>query len=359
MHFLSKVPEYSIAKFPILPSTAMLGVWKLIGRAAASTSPVLITGEPGSGQELVARAIHECSPRSIHAFIGVNVTTLPPTLAESELFGQDVAAFIGAPARARGCFEAAREGTLLLDEIGDLDPASQTRLLRVVQEGSYEILGDSPAVAQRRARLIAATSRPIRPGIIGAPLREDLYYGLAAIEIELPPLRTHLSDIPLLVAHALRGTPARAVSEEAMQFLLRYPWPGNLRELCNVVARAAASCSREIIDLASLPEAVRQDRMAALAPDADATRGVPLGAEDLSLHVAIARLERQLILRALDRAQGNRSAAARFLGVNRPLLYAKMEEHGINGHSRESIDAKDRVEKELPDARPKEVPEAV
>jgi two-component system, NtrC family, response regulator AtoC len=302
-------------------SAAMLAIWKLIGRAAASTAPVLITGETGTGKELVARAIHAYAPRARQPFIASNLAALPPTLIESELFGHERGAFTGATARRSGRFEAAAGGTLFLDEIGDLDPALQTKLLRVVQEGTYERVGGNDPIATD-ARLIAATSRAVRPGAPGAALREDLYYRLAVIEIELPPLRARRSDIPLLVAHALRGTPARAVSEEAMQRLLGSPWPGNVRELFHVLERAAVLCASEVIDVGDLPEAVRAAAPVGIAPG---------GGEDISLHAAVASLEKQLILRALERAKGNRSAAARLLGIGRPLLYAKMDEHGLGG----------------------------
>ena len=306
-------------------SAAMLAVWKLIGRAAASTAPVLITGETGTGKELVARAIHAYSPRARAPFVASNLAALPPTLIESELFGHERGAFTGATARRSGRFETAAGGTLFLDEIGDLDPALQTKLLRVVQEGTYERVGGNDAVAPD-ARLIAATNRPVRPGTAGAALREDLYYRLAVIEIELPPLRARRSDIPLLVAHALRGKPARAVSEAAMQRLLANPWPGNVRELHHVLERAAVLCASEVIDVGDLPESVR----------AGAPSPAALDDEDMTLHEAVGRVEKRLIERALERAKGNRSAAARLLGIGRPQLYAKMEEHGLSGPRSES-----------------------
>ena len=302
-------------------SAAMLAIWKLIGRASASTAPVLITGETGTGKELVARAIHAYSPRARKPFVAVNLAALPPTLIESELFGHERGAFTGATARRSGRFEAAAGGTLFLDEIGDLDPALQSKLLRVVQEGTYERVGGNDPIAGD-VRLIAATNRPVRPGAAGATLREELYYRLAVIEIELPPLRTRRSDIPLLVAHALRGKRARAVSEPAMQRLLGNPWPGNVRELFHVLERAAVLCAGEVIDVGDLPDGLRAPSPATPLPADD---------DDLSLHGAVARLEKQFILRALDRAKGNRSAAARLLGIGRPQLYAKMEEHGLGG----------------------------
>jgi DNA-binding NtrC family response regulator len=297
-------------------SAAMLAIWKLIGRAASSTAPVLITGETGTGKELVARAIHAYSPRSSAPFVAVNLAALPPTLIESELFGHEKGAFTGAAARRAGRFELAGEGTLFLDEIGDLDGALQTKLLRVLQDGAFERVGGDERL-MNAARIVTATNKPVRPGEPGAALREDLYYRLAVIEIEVPPLRARRSDIPLLVAHALQGTPARAVSEEAMARLLAHPWAGNVRELVHTVQRAAVLCGGEVIDVPNLPEAMGQER--AVAADV----------EPLTLKDALAQVEKRMIEQALERAGGNRSEAARQLGIGRPQLYAKMEEYGL------------------------------
>ena len=305
-------------------SAPMLAVWKLIGRAASSGAPVLVTGETGTGKELVAHAIHAYSARARAPFVAVNLAAIPPTLIESELFGHERGAFTGATARRSGRFEAAAGGTLFLDEIGELDPALQAKLLRVVQEGTFERVGGNDPLAAD-ARLIAATSRPVRPGSPGAALREELYYRLAVIEIELPPLRARPSDIPLLVAHALRGTPARAVSEAAMRRLQASPWPGNVRELRHVLERAAVLCGGEVIDVNDLPREVGAPVEPGGPPPADL---LPDGG-DLALHAAVARLEKQLIVRALERTNGNRSAAARLLGIGRPQLYAKLDEHGL------------------------------
>jgi two-component system response regulator AtoC len=300
-------------------SAAMLGIWKLVGRAASSSAPVLITGETGVGKDLVARAIHDYSGRAREPFVAANVAALPESLIESELFGHEKGAFTGATSRRSGRFELAGTGTLFLDEIGDLDPALQTKLLRVLQDGAYERVGGGERLTAR-ARIVTATRRPVRPNEPGCVLREDLYYRLAVLEIEVPPLRARRSDIPLLVAHALQGTPARAVSEEAMARLLAYDWPGNVRELIHVIERAAVLSGGEVIDVTSLPDAVRAKSTPELLPDADAP---------LLLKEAVGALERRMILRALERARGNRSEAARQLGIGRPQLYAKMEEHGI------------------------------
>ncbi len=300
----------------------MLAIWKQIGRAAASDAPVLITGETGTGKELVARAIHEYSPLAKEPFVAVNLAALPATLIESELFGHERGAFTGATNRRAGRFELAQGGTLFLDEIGDLDPLLQTKLLRVLQDGQFERVGGSEPI-RCRARVLTATNKPVRPGLPGATLREDLYYRLAVFEIEVPGLRARRSDIPLLVAHALDGSPARAVSEDAMAHLQGYEWPGNVRELLHVLRRAAAMCGGEIIDTPDLPAIVRAQ------PRGREPEGMPL--ERLPLKEAVAALERRMIADALERAGGNRSEAARQLGIARAQLYLKMEEYGIGG----------------------------
>jgi DNA-binding NtrC family response regulator len=305
-------------------STAMLGVWKLIGRAAATDAPVLITGETGTGKELVARAVHQHSRRARGPFVAVNLAALPPSLLESELFGHEKGAFTGAVQRRAGRIEMAAGGTLLLDEIGDLDLPLQTRLLRVLQEQGFERVGGSETV-RADVRIIAATHKPVRPGQPGATLREDLYYRLAVMELDLPPLRARRSDIPLLVQHALATTAARAVSEEAMARLQAYAWPGNVRELLHTVQRAAAVSAAEVIDVHDLP--------AALCEGGATPRG-EVGAagayEGLPLREALASLEKSLIARALEKAGGNRAEAARILGIARPQLYVKLEEHGLH-----------------------------
>jgi two-component system response regulator AtoC len=318
-----------VAQGPLIGASApMLGVWKVIGRAAASDAPVLVVGETGTGKELVARAIHDHSARAKEPFVAVNLAALAPTLLESELLGHERGAFTGAVARRAGRFEMADRGTLFLDEIGDLDATLQTKLLRVLQDGRYERVGGTETLTSR-ARVIAATNKPVRPGQPGATLREDLYYRLAVVEVELPPLRARRSDIPLLVAHALGRTKARAVSEEAMARLVTYHWPGNVRELFHVVERAAVMCSADVIDVADLPAALKQPPVSLPGERSD---------EDLPLRDALAALEKRMIERALSRAGNNRAEAARLLGIARPQLYTKMEEHGITDPKRAKKD---------------------
>ena len=304
-------------------SPAMLDVWKVIGRAAASDVPILIVGETGTGKDLVARAIHENSARSLGPFVAVNLASLSANLIESELMGHEKGAFTGAVALRRGRLEKAASGTLFLDEIGDLDATLQTKLLRVLQDGRFERVGGSETVTSD-ARIIAATHKEVRPGQPGATLREDLYYRLAVIEVTIPPLRARKSDIPLLVGHALGRTRARAVSQEAMSALLAYDWPGNVRELIHVIERAAVMCSMEVIDTADLPAALFESVSSAVAASqtAPALPTVPL-------RDALAALEKQMIIQALARAAGNRAEAARILGIARPQLYTKLQEHGL------------------------------
>jgi len=312
-------PAPSAADALVGASEAMLAVTKVIGRASASDAPVLITGETGTGKELVARAIHRYSSRSAEPFVAVNVAALAPTLIESELFGHEKGSFTGAVARRVGRVELAGAGTLLLDEVADLDSSLQTKLLRVLQEGAFERVGGNEVI-RSRARIVAATNKVVHPGRAGAALRDDLYYRLAVIEIHVPPLRERRSDIPLLVAHALQGGRARAVTEQAMRDLMAYDWPGNVRELVHVIARAAVMTSGDVIDAVSLPNTIREaSRQAKPAIDTGS----------MTLKEALAACEREVIIAALERAGGNRSEAARQLGLARTHLYAKLEEHGI------------------------------
>jgi two-component system, NtrC family, response regulator AtoC len=310
-------PEIVTAGPLVGTSEAMLAVTKVIGRAAAADAPVLITGETGTGKELVARAIHRYSSRAPEPFVAVNLAALASTLLESELFGHEKGAFTGATARRVGRIELAGAGTLLLDEVADLDPNLQTKLLRVLQDGAFERVGGEQSVTSR-ARIIAATNKQVRPG--ESTLREDLYYRLAVIEIHVPPLRERRSDIPLLAAHALHGSKVRAVTEQAMRDLMAYAWPGNVRELMHVIARAAVMTSGDVIDAVALPAAVREP----------SPRDVlPFDTPGMTLKEGLAAFERAMIVAALERCGGNRSEAARQLGLARTHLYAKLDEHGI------------------------------
>jgi DNA-binding NtrC family response regulator len=315
-------------------SAAMLGVWKAIGRAAASQAPVLITGESGVGKELVARAIHEHGLQSQGPFVAVNLAALPAALIESELFGHERGAFTGAASRREGRFELADKGTLFLDEIGDLDVALQTKLLRVLEDGHFERVGAAASITTR-ARIISATSKPVAPRSSGSVLREDLYYRLGVVRIDVPPLRERRQDIPLLVdaflrhieqsAHPTSGTRRRrAVSEAAMRRLTAYSWPGNVRELSHALENACVMSSLEVLDVTDFALSTPE-------PEPEWPDVRPLSAaEDLNLASHVAHTERRVIARALELAKGNRAQAARLLGIRRALLYARIKELGLS-----------------------------
>jgi two-component system, NtrC family, response regulator AtoC len=301
-------------------SPRMLDVWKAIGRAAASAVPVLITGETGVGKELVARAIHDHGPRRGQAFVAVNLAAMAPSLIESELFGHEKGAFTGATSARDGRFALAGDGTLFLDEIADLDPTLQTKLLRVLEDGGFERVGGGTRLGSK-ARIIAATSRPIEPGRPGATLREDLFYRLGVLRIEVPPLRERRQDIAALVQSFLREAPPppRSISEAGLKRLTDYAWPGNVRELRHVLAQAAVMSRAEVLDAGDLQ--LRE------APASGAAEVPPA---DLDLPSAIERLERSYIEQALLRTRGNRTEAARLLGVRRALLYDRMRHFGFD-----------------------------
>ena len=301
-------------------SSAMHALWKAIGRAAATDASVLVTGETGTGKELVARAIHRHSRRAQGPFVAVNLAGLPTSLLESELFGHERGAFTGAAQRRIGRVEIAAGGTLFLDEIGDLDPALQSKLLRLLQEHTFERVGGNEPIASD-ARFVAATLAPVRPDLPDARLRPDLYYRLAVLEIEVPPLRARRDDVPHLVRRGVERARARGISDEALELLRARDWPGNVRELLNVVERAAVLAAGEVIDVRHFPHAT---------PDAvGLARTLVQTLGDLTLREAVALVERTMVTVALERVNGNRSRAARLLGIGRPLLYAKMREHGI------------------------------
>jgi two-component system response regulator AtoC len=307
-------------------SPAMLEVWKAIGRAAASPTTVLITGESGVGKELVARALHAHGTRR-GPFIAVNVAALPTALVESELFGHEKGAFTGATQRREGRFELASGGTLFLDEIGDLDSALQTKLLRVLEDGGFERVGGATRIVSD-ARILAATSRPVTPGSPGATLREDLYYRLGVVHIEVPPLRQRRQDIPMLVETFLHRAPGprRAISAAAMQMLERHSWPGNVRQLRHAVENACVMSNADVLDCQDFGLPIESSDRPSSAPSSD---------DNLNLRQHLERVERALIVKALAVAGGNRAQAARLLGIRRALLYARILQLGLHGEVKE------------------------
>jgi DNA-binding NtrC family response regulator len=294
-------------------SPRMIDVFKTVARVAPGRTSVLIFGESGTGKELVARSLHLRSPRSDRRFVPVNVSAIPEGLLESELFGHVRGAFTGAMATRRGLFEEADQGTLFLDEIGDLSPPLQAKLLRVLQEHRIKPVGGNEE-SEVDVRLVAATHQDL-PGLVrSGRFREDLYYRLNVVSIQLPPLRERREDIPLLVEHFLRrygseqGQVPKTFAPEAMRLLVAYEWPGNVRELANVVERAMVLSTSTVITSESLPEPVR---LSTTTVDPTAAVGfVPLD-EMIDRYVS----------RVLEHTGGNHTQAARILGISRRTLH--------------------------------------
>lgn len=308
-------------------SRAMRDIFKQIGRIAATDATLLITGESGTGKELVAWAVHRHSARSGKPFIPINCGALPESLVEAELFGHERGAFTGAERQKKGRFELAHTGTLFLDEIGELSLAAQVKLLRAVEGRRFERVGGTESVSVD-VRVIAATNRDLRHEVEEKRFREDLFYRLNVIEMRLPPLRERLADVPQLAESFLDRAVSRhalntkTLSAAALRELLAYDFPGNVRELENMIERAAVTSSGEVI----LPQHLFGDDHARAAV---ATQNSDSKLFELPFHTAVAALERELIRRALEAANSNRAEAARLLGINRRLLYSKMEEHQI------------------------------
>jgi two-component system, NtrC family, response regulator AtoC len=310
-------------------SRAITQLFRLLETVAATSSTTLITGETGTGKEVVARAIHQGGARRAHAFVALNCSAIPEPLLEAELFGHVRGAFTGAVGNRQGRLEQAHKGTLFLDEVGTMSPALQVKLLRVLQEREFERVGDATTI-KVDVRVIAATNANLRRLVEEGQFREDLFYRLNVIPVHLPPLRERREDIPLLVQHFLdkfravagTGTPQTplTVSHDAMRRMMAYHWPGNVRQLENAVERAVAvSAGRGQIDVADLlQDVVRQD--GPLFPAA-----LSLPEEGLDLDSFVASIERELIQRALERAGGNKGQAARLLSLKRTTLVEKLK----------------------------------
>ena len=308
-------------------SPAMQRLFALLETVAATSSTILVTGETGTGKELVARAIHHNSPRRAHRFVALNCGALPDTLLEAELFGHVRGAFTGAVATRAGRLERANGGTLLLDEVGTMTPSLQAKLLRTLQEREFERVGDSRPISVD-VRVIAATNSNLGQMVEAGHFREDLYYRLNVIPIHLPPLRERRDDIPLLVSNFLRSLASRAeptradvvFSQEAMRAMMAFDWPGNVRQLENVVERALAlTPGRPQIDVNDLPDEMRSRR----SPPAHVVLDLP--DEGLDLAHYLEHIERELIQRSLERTAGNKQQAARLLNVKRTTLIEKVK----------------------------------
>jgi DNA-binding NtrC family response regulator len=304
----------------------MVRLYETIARIAQTPATVLITAESGTGKELVARAIHNQSPRRAQPFVAVNLAAIPDTLLESELFGHEKGAFTGAHSRKLGKFELAHGGTLFLDEVGSLRIDLQAKLLRALQEREIEHLGGTRTI-QVDVRVIAATNTDLRQAIRARTFREDLYYRLHVVPITVPPLRERKSDVPDLAAHFIRKyaqefkKDVRGLSRGALVALGAYDWPGNVRELENIIERSVALATRPVIRLDDLPLDLALNEV---APGRGETDGAPLGLKE-----ARDRFEQAYVLRALEREDWNQSRAAKGLGVHRNTLIARLGAWGI------------------------------
>jgi DNA-binding NtrC family response regulator len=327
----------------------MRDVYAIIEKVADTPSTVLITGESGTGKELVARALHENSGRKGGPLIRVNCAAIPRDLIESELFGYEKGAFTGAVTSKPGRFELAHGGTLFLDEIGEIPVNMQVKLLRAIQEHEFERVGGIKTIGVD-VRLVAATNRDLAAEIAEGRFREDLYYRLNVVQIRLPPLRERRGDIPLLVEHFVRRFRERlkkhvtGVSDEAMELLLGHSWPGNIRELENVVERCTLFCDGELISVEDLPPELTRRASSqpgtSPAPDLRAVdeaedeepsagpRSGPVGLKEL-VREAATKVERDLIARALEQMGGNVTHTARALRISRKSLQTKMKELGL------------------------------
>jgi DNA-binding NtrC family response regulator len=308
-------------------STLMLEVYKLVARVSSGKSTVLIEGESGTGKELIARAIHANSPRRERPFVPVNCAALPDTLLESELFGHEKGSFTGAIGAKKGLFEAAHEGTIFLDEIGDVGAALQVKLLRVIQEQEVRRVGGT-ASTKVDVRIIAATNRDLSQLVKGGRFREDLFYRLNVVRIVVPPLRERREDIPMLAHHFLHkvlsenGQAIRGFVPDTMAVLQDYHWPGNVRELENVIERAVSLTHGPLILPDDLPDPLRQT-----APTTVEPATLPGQEGDL---VSLGELERRYLVRVLKECRHNKVRAAKVLGIDRRTLYRMAERFGLD-----------------------------
>jgi two-component system, NtrC family, response regulator PilR len=307
----------------------MQRLFELARRVAPAKTSVLITGESGTGKELVARALHHLSPRAERSFVAVNCGAIPDALLESELFGHVKGAFTGAHADKPGLFRAADGGTLLLDEIGELSPQMQVKLLRVLQERRVKPVG-GVAEEEVDVRVVAATNRDLEAEVERGGFRRDLFYRLNVIELQLPPLRARREDIPLLVDHFVKkhaaalGRTLTGVEPEALAVLVDHDFPGNVRELENLIERAATLEPGDRITRASLPELARKTRPAAVVAGGFPDDGV-------DLERVVADYEREIIGKALERANGVRKSAAKLLGISFRSLRYRLAKLGLAG----------------------------
>lgn len=313
-------------------SSKMKEVLETVALVAPTEASVLILGDSGTGKELIANALHLGSNRSDKRFIKINCAALPETLLESELFGHEKGAFTGAVGRRPGRFELADGGTIFLDEIGEMTPATQAKLLRVLQEREFEPLGSTRTV-RVDIRIITASNRILKDEVKKGTFREDLFYRLNVVPIQLPPLRERKEDIPLLIEHFLKiyneknGRRLQGFHPRALDALMRYFWPGNIRELENVVERAVILTADDYVPFSELPETIR------------GATGDPVFVEireGIQPGITIREMEKELIIKTLEDNEGNRTRTSRVLGITRRTLQLKLKEYGIDQHGGEA-----------------------
>ena len=348
---IGKEEEAAEEDMPLIGrSPAMQEIYRGLARMTQNDLTVMIFGESGPGQELVARALHDFSSRKRNQFVPINMAAIPRELIESELFGHEKGSFTGADQRVEGRFAQAEGGTLFLDEIGDMPMETQTRLLRVLQEGEYTTVGGRKAI-KTNVRIVAATNRDLSQLINQGLFREDLYYRLNVVPLRLPPLRNRVEDVPDLCRHFLNqaegeGLPARSVSNEGLAFLKNWHWPGNVRELENLMQRVAALYNEEVIDVSVLKQELGVNQVS--FPNQESVSGKSLS-ESLEMHLTryfsdhkdglppnglynrvLREVEEPLIRQSLAATNGNQIRAADLLGLNRNTLRKKIRDLDID-----------------------------
>lgn len=302
-------------------SDGMKSIYDLVSRISGANSNVLITGESGTGKEMIAKAIHESGPRAAKPFVAINCTAIPENLLESELFGHAKGSFTGAIQRKRGLFEEANGGTIFLDEIGDMNVLLQSKLLRVIQERKIRAVGENNSI-DVNVRVIAATHKDLKSAMRDGRFRDDLYYRLSVIPVQIPPLRHRREDIPLLAEHflkkysAMNHMKARGFTRRAVAKLMNMKWEGNVRELENVVERAVVLCNSSLVDEGDIPT---PETLSAEEFFGEATRDFP----------SLTKLEERYIRLIMEKTGGRKDKASQILGINRRTLYRKEREYGL------------------------------
>ncbi len=325
---LEKLKEEYLFNDIIGQSENMQAVFRLVKKVADCDSTILISGETGTGKGLVARAIHQHSKRKNKPFISINCGAIPENLLESELFGHVRGAFTGATTSKQGKFELANGGTIFLDEIGDMSPDLQVKVLKVLEEGEFEQVGGAKTI-KVDVRIIAATHRDLAEEVQRGNFRDDLFYRLYVIPVNLPSLRTRKSDIPFLVSYFLHNSnqnnnrQIEGVAEDAMKIMLKYSWPGNVRELKNLIERMVVLKGEGAINAADLPAELKSASLA------DTPNAIEISDEGICLNSAVTEFEKALILQSLEKTKWVKNKAAKLLQLNRTTLVEKIKRHRL------------------------------